>query len=725
MNTPIPARTFLDFTTKEILEGLKVDQTIQFEDGVIETMYYKDIVMSRYFWTFLEIFPALRFTSEYNISKYYTNGMYNSGTLNKMFAKFLKDIIQQLIMPTGRQDNLSVITESIFFITTKIYNEFVYSKIEYCSSTDILSLLDIQLDDEILDSIKRVDMEKTYGAINDAYAVLDRVLRTKEEYKDNSVRKAYVSGMTNPNQVKQVLSCRGYCTELNSKIFKIPISSSFTLGMKDMYEMMVESRSGAKALWLSNEGVKVSEWLARELQLNTMVVERVVIGDCGNRDYIQWLVGDKDLNKLLGSSYFDNDGNEITITEDMTHLIGQTIKLRNVIHCKLPNKHHICSSCFGELSWTNPSHYNIGNICSTTVTAKISQAILSTKHITSSAESTSLGLTDDMRKILVVKNNGDGYAFNVAEFKKLNSIKLIISQRQINGIKDLNPKKSLNTIDVDRVTHVREFVLELQYNDGRFLPITVTCARGNFQLNFLEFVLNKGYTVDNKDFVTIDLAGWKSIKSFIIIPKVEYNFLELNKEVKNLVKTMKVPNVRTITPELFVSKLFTLLNTKLDINIAVLGVIAYAFTVQSNNNIDVGRNSAQPQIANLKKILHGRSLSGGLAWGYASALLNSPDAFNKFNKPDHPLDVMFKPQEVMALYYKGQERIAKVDEILMNIEELYGINMQTERNTVEQIIELVKMDLSDLDFDTELAIIIDMLFESYGIEDEGGWDNIA
>jgi hypothetical protein len=82
MNTPIPARTFLDFTTKEILEGLKVDQTIQFEDGVIETMYYKDIVMSRYFWTFLEIFPALRFTSEYNISKYYTNGMYNSGTLH-------------------------------------------------------------------------------------------------------------------------------------------------------------------------------------------------------------------------------------------------------------------------------------------------------------------------------------------------------------------------------------------------------------------------------------------------------------------------------------------------------------------------------------------------------------------------------------------------------------------------------------------------------------------
>jgi hypothetical protein len=55
---------------------------------------------------------------------------------------------------------------------------------------------------------------------------------------------------------------------------------------------------------------------------------------------------------------------------------------------------------------------------------KISQAILSTKHITSSAESTSLGLTDDMRKILVVKNNDNNYALNVAEFKKLNIIKL-------------------------------------------------------------------------------------------------------------------------------------------------------------------------------------------------------------------------------------------------------------------------------------------------------------
>ena len=660
----IPVKEFFKYTPQELQDGYRISNPVLFEDNVILHLSWKEMVVNRYLFELLVDYPIVPVISKYTISNHYTNGIFATKSINKCFEIMLKDIVKYHFTKIEDRFQISEVYRKMMVIVNTIYNDLVYSNLEYAHSSNVLDYLDIQMQPELLDALKKVEEKKDIESINNSYEVLDKVIKTNPALSSNSVGRSYISGMINPNQVKQVLASRGYVTEIDGKIFKEPIASSFTLGMTNMYDMAIESRSGAKALFLSNVAVQDSEYLARELQLVGMVVERMEHTDCGNKDYVDWYVrkpgetNKSDISNLVGKRYLNlNTGKEEIITSSHTFLEGTTIKLRSAYKCKLKDKHKICSTCYGELAYGIHKHTAFGHINISTITQKITQNILSTKHLTTSASTDVIRINDIAKKFFVVKDK-NGYAFKSGILGKANSkISIIINQNEAFGIKDITAD-NIYKLDPARVSRIESITLMVESKKNvEYFPINIKDGHkyGSFTVKMLEYILSNGFTLDREDRYIIDLSNFKSVVPIISLPQIEYNFLDLATEIKNILKSMnKIGNERFAeTPESITQKLFDLLNSKLDINIALIEVMVYAFTINSykDGNYDLGRNNQQ-ELADIRHIMPNRSLGGAFAWEYVANTIMDPHSFINKNRTDHPLDVLLKPQEVMKKYDK-------------------------------------------------------------------------
>ncbi|MGE3592891.1 MAG: hypothetical protein AB7G52_10425 [Arcobacter sp.] len=662
----LPVRELYKYQPIELLDNLKTNLIILFEDNVTINMTYKEIVLQRYVFELNILVPEMAIVSKYCISNFYTNGIYTAKTINKCFEVILEDIVRSFVKPIDSRELLPLCYSRMYDIVNKIYNEIVYANVEYSNSINILDFLEVQFDDNLIEAMKEVQSKKDVDSVNKTYKILDDIMYNKPELKNNIIARGYVAGTVNPNQIKQMLASRGYVTEIDSNIFKYPIASSFVLGMTDIYDLSIESRSGAKALFLSNKAVQESEYFARELQLVTMIVEKLVDGDCGNKDYMDWYVrpkeisGKSDLDNLLGKRFLNEETNkEEVITKYHTNLEGKTIKLRTAMNCKLEDKRCICTACFGDLSYGMHKHTNIGHFSSTEVTQKLTQSILSTKHLTSSATSNDIKLDNNAKLFFNVKNKNN-YAFKANLINKVRtSYKMIINQSDAFGLKDLNSNVDVYKLNPARVTRIESIIIVTSDPTGKeeYFPIVIREANkyGSFTYEFLEYIIKEGYTLDDNDRYVINLDNWTSTMNVITMPELEYNFLALAKNIKSEFKYMKIKkgDKSSETPESLLQKLFDLVNTKLDVNIALLEVIIYAFSVMSikDNNYDLGRNSDDTQLMRIKGIITNRSLGAGYAWEEVVSTILSPRSFDGKNAVSHPLDVLLKPNEVIKEFY--------------------------------------------------------------------------
>lgn len=664
MSIAVPVREYLKFSPYEMLIGLKSKQVVLFEDSTLVELTSREMIVNRYVWEIYSVVPSIPITINHSITKHYTNGIFTSKTLNSCLEVILKDIIELVLRPSGTRALLSSIYKKMYDIFNSIYNEIVYKNIKYATSINILDFTEIQFNSELIAAIKNVDKEKTVDAVNYTYNVLDRIIRTDKRYKNNIIAKGYISGTFKANQVKQILASRGYVTEIDSNIFKHPIASSFVLGMSNLYDIAIESRASAKALYFSNIAVSKSEYLARELQLVTMVVEHLVDGDCGTKDYMDWYVrpaaetGKSDINNLIGKRFFNKEtGQEEIITKAHKYLEGTNIKLRTVLSCKHPDKRSVCTACYGELSYAVHDHNNLGHLCSTTLTLQVSQSILSTKHLTSSATSNEIALDNVAKQFFNVKNK-NSYAFKAGMIAaKRTSYEMIVEQKDAHGIKDLNTSVDVHRMNPTRISRIEMIIIAATENGvTNYFPIHIKDGNkyGSFTYEFLSYIIQKGYSLDDKDRYVIDLNDWTNTLPVITMPQLEYNFVELNNTIRDKLKYMKVTqNENSETPESLLQSLFDIVNTKLDINLALLEVIVYAFTVANvgNNDYDLGRNSSTKELLPITQLVRRRSLGGGYAHEKVVNYILSPASFYGLNAISHPLDVMIAPNEVIKAKY--------------------------------------------------------------------------
>ena len=652
----LPIRQLFKLPAQNIIKDIKGGLVLGFEDGEVKHLKSKEIVLSMFYWEIFRYYPTLPIKSNYIATLYFKNNVESNEAHLDFLEVIAEDIIYGYIQYTDNKgDEIDKMYSLIHDVAENLYDATDEDLKTYVASIDVIDMLDIQLRKRNMDAINEVKDKLDSESVRKSYKIFAEEIASPE-LNNNPVVLASKSGAINNGQLMAMLNVGGYKTDANGKIFPYPVASSFMLGMDNMYDLLVESRTAVKALYLSTVAIQSTETFAKELQLLAMYIETIYRNDdCGSTSYLEWIVSDaKDLKNLIGSYYLNIETNKLDlINKNSKHLIGKQIKLRNAIGCKHWNKHAICAKCFGDLHYQIPKTANIGHYSGVSITEPTTSLSLKSKHQNDSASAEEIVLDDVSEKFLTIKNKN---SFAIKDgFKTPEHYKVLIRAPQefLHGVKDIN-EDNVNTIDIYKVTTVH--YIDIAVIDTRTQQeevYRVDIKRGNrigaLTDRFLGYILKEGYTLSRKssDF-EIDITSMKPGFPIIILPDIEYNYLSLALDIKSMLKKITLKD----NASTFLAKLYTLINSKLSVNIAFISIIVRALIVVDvkNQNFDLpGPNTDGNQIFKIADVTKKRSLSNSLVLGWAASTLKSAHSFVESGRPNSVLDVLFTPQE--AIYY--------------------------------------------------------------------------
>jgi len=662
----IPISVIFDTDITDLTHSVKV----RFEDNVAIHCSYQSLIVFKTLLTFVDVIPGIKINSELWIENFYTEGYPNYNTYLGLYSLIFKNYVNDIVKTTPNGEDLIPELLKQMFITIGMLPR-VMKKIlpKYIIGVEIQDVLEVQFRDSLLKPIADVSKNPTPDGIIDAYANLNKVI-THELPKDNIIRLIYLSNMVSKGQLNQLFAPRGYLTELNSTIFKKPMTNSLTLGFKDIYEASIESRAGAKAMFLSNTAIQQSEYLARELQLVAMSVENLVFTDCGSTNYRDFLIRPKeiidgklfykgDLINLIGKRYLDKDGIEKIIQKEDTHLEGTTIKMRKAMYCELADKGSICIGCYGDLGYSIFKHQNLGHLNITNTTRPVTQSILSTKHLATTASTGKVVLKDKEAMFFLIKSGDKALLHKRLFQRKTKDIRLLIPQASVYSFKDIIERNDVLNINLSKSSRINEIAIEEYSSKGSEvfdLSMRIGNRNGYFTVFFWSYLIKEGYDIDINGNFSIEMKNWDYTKPIIAYEDKEYDFTTLIRQFKTLLRTRKYYKNKLTgelqseyTMDVLVDKLFTLLNSKLDINIALLEVLVYSFSAQdiNSNNYDLPRFSPNPHPVSLKNAIDGRSFGASANWNKLATKVYDPALFTQVGKPEHILDLLFAPNEVI------------------------------------------------------------------------------
>ena len=194
----------------------------------------------------------------------------------------------------------------------------------------------------------------------------------------------------NVKQVREFMFNIGTVPDGNGGVYPYIINGSYcNRGITDIKDYEIDGDKARLAQVLSHGNVGKSGAFARILGLNNM--DDMLYPDpnyiCDSKHFVSITIRDsKTLSMYKGRYYrFREDGVEYQISQNPLrnemHLIGKTLLFRSPITCASRARGHgICYRCYGNLAHTNYD-INIGRIASELLSSKLTQKLLSAKHL--------------------------------------------------------------------------------------------------------------------------------------------------------------------------------------------------------------------------------------------------------------------------------------------------------------------------------------------------------
>lgn len=194
----------------------------------------------------------------------------------------------------------------------------------------------------------------------------------------------------NVKQVREFMFNIGTVPDGNGGIYPYIINGSYcNRGITEIKDYEIDGDKARLAQVLSHGNVGKSGAFARILGLNNM--DDMLYPDpnyvCDSKHFIAITIKDsKTLSMYRGRYYrLQENGVEYQISQNPLrnemHLIGKTVLFRSPITCASRARGHgICYRCYGNLAHTNYD-INIGRIASELLSSKLTQRLLSAKHL--------------------------------------------------------------------------------------------------------------------------------------------------------------------------------------------------------------------------------------------------------------------------------------------------------------------------------------------------------
>lgn len=672
----ISARYLLQFDREEIWNHIVGEFRLLFDNGEEIVTNYREVGYSSYFWDFHRQYPLLPLLPSHHVAYVLNGRRLSSGTHIHLLSLIYWDAVAAYGFRTPLERDPLV--KLIYEVTNNLYNGMIVITEPFVVSIDILDFLEVTEHPAIQNELE--NLEPNRDSIDKCYKTIAYALHHDDALKDNALARAVRSKMVNEGQVLQCVGPRGYPTEVDGEIFKVPVLRSYFEGMQTLYDSIAESRTAAKSLYFAEVPLQDAEYFARRLQLLCMVVETVYHtelealdeatgqivkkydGDCGSQQYITTTIRPKsenfpgDFNFMIGKFYMDDDGLLKPIRKTDTHLIGRKLKLRSSLTCRVVNPHAICRTCFGELSDNLNHEVNLGHICSATITQKTSQSVLSNKHLDSNSRAEPVKLSREMLNYFRTGPVENAYYLNPA--LKGQSPKLLISEAEASGLTDINVVDSIDDMVVTRVSSIDLVGFSLttkNTDDPHPIVISQHGRHGYMTTEFLKFVKERKWQHDARFNFVFDLEGWDYNQPIFKLPEMEYSYSKHSNEVAKIIESRMenlLDRLKTDSPVSILFELHELVNSKLNVNIAMLEVIIYASMIADgyNDQFGLARNCTTGSLGVAAMTIANRSLSAMYAYKDQKDVITTPRNYYPLDRPDSVFDAFICPKEVVEHY---------------------------------------------------------------------------
>ncbi len=639
------ARELVNFTLAELLALPEESVTIHYDDGTLESET-EHVVFSWFVYEFHRQYPKTPLLKHVHFM--------DRAVQKRSHIKMIERIMFDCYEAYNRQLDMDKLKELAYRITNNIYNWIANDLGEYVNTISGRDILEIARHPTMIKI--RQDCDPTYGGVSRANQELKALLMDHNELKLNPIAVGIRSNLLRFGQVNYCIGRLGFRTEINGRVFRVPIMRCFSQGLRTIYDSLIEGRSATRSIIYSKDLLSNAEYARRKLQLVCGVARRVHKVDCGSTKYMEFHVQTKDLQGIAGKWYRTSEGLK-EVKESDQHLVGKIIQLRMTHYCLHPDPYGMCEVCYGTIADNISRGINVGFVSGLNTSNVQSQTIMSIKHEDTAAIITNITLTDYERKYF--RNDlGDSY-IHLNKRLKGHKITLRLQAKECKGILDIRNVENVKTLQTTALSSISDVRLILVKNNSQDIA-DLCVAMGTRQCSLTHEALafmkahDWGYS-DNGDY-ELDLTKWDFEQPLFELPLKDMGVAEYVESVKAKIlgaKKDKNMSLRSVCYfddyDQALMSLYMLARSRMSIHLNHLEIIMWSLSVRSRMTDDyrVPLAGETHQVGKFAEIMEKRSLAALLTYqGHERVILN-PGTYLNDLRADHYLDEIVVPKSVM------------------------------------------------------------------------------
>ena len=671
----------LSFKARELAQYHKADLwqlpdarvSLTFDDETIQS-HTRAVIYNAYIWRLHLRFPSIPMLSRHALG--------NQRFSLKKHLDILSNIYRDFIDTYYHDGSVTLeqFWKAIYEVTNEIENDFKLLLEPHIASVSITDFLDLIEHPQIKEA--NWNVQPNQSSINATYRDILDTLENDDTVADNPISFVHRSEIVDSKQILQCIGPRGFCTDINSRIFQKPIMYGFAHGLRLLFDAMIESRSATKALiYQTGSALENSQYFNRELQILGSNVREIVPGDCGSRHTVPYRVKSSQIGNLKGIYYHDDKG-QLRMIEGDRHkdadIIGEVVNIRTPFSCIHPERQAVCTTCFGAIGMSIPKGTNPGHVSAIALGEVISQLVLSTKHVEGSSEVDSIDLDETYQHYLV--KTSDELSLQLAkeivehrtdgnDFVLPGRIQIELTPDQGEQLALVFSAKELEEYKPEEVTQMDSVVLATYDEQGEIeeriqVPISKGSRLGSLSYNLLVHLRDRGYEITSQGYYAIDLGGWMIHHPLFTLPLKHTSMSAFQEEVKKFIFSKAKDDQASLRSfvnagepknqwtyaklALAVETLHDFVTSKIpSINLSHILMITYAMSARDPYNDDyrLPRGGEDFRICindsrkDTEELLRSRSI--GMMMGY-QAHQEGPNSVKSYTlrdgRPSHPMD---------------------------------------------------------------------------------------
>ena len=630
----------------EPLEPIK----ISFDDVDMAGCTIRETIISWYFWKLLVLYPETPLLAQHHLHEERMGG---STPITHMTR-----ITRSIIDTYGDRLDYDLFTRQIYQTMNDVYNMVVEHLGAFVETMDARHYVEVLNHPEIQAIRQKCIEGGTPKHIRELNEAIPKLLKDPNFLPGNPQAETVRQKTVSVGQALQCIGIIGIRTDIDSTLFREPILECFATGTKNIWDFMKESRSASKALMFQKDPIRDTEYFNRRLQLLFQVIRYLIPGDCGSTYTIPWEVQSGDLEGLNGKYYYDKDGVLQCINPKDTKslsLIGKTIQLRSPTMCLHTARGAVCECCAGRISKSIPRGTNLGHVAAYSIGEKITQNVLSTKHLDGSAVVRDIDLDKEDIKTVYLDKEDNTIIKLQKRLQKHEGLRLVLSVEEVSNLPQIMEARNIEGLSIFKISRITKIGVRFWEEDMEVLNwamVSGPSRPSSLSRPMIKYIRENRYKQHDTKFIEIDLSKWDFDQPVFVLPQRQINMLDFMKAFAQMLecnpneKDSVKKGLNASKPEdiaAYIRAVYEFSSQYIHIPIMYLEIATLALMIRSAEDEDyrlVDVHGSRDWASN-SAIMQKRSMSSALAYEeQANTILNSK-SYSKIHRPSHPMDTLF------------------------------------------------------------------------------------